>query len=395
MPQSPSHTSVNRDQLWLLADNASVSLGAHFREIALGLFLTHLNSSPKTYAGYFLLGSLPGLFMPYLYKKIGRMYSAKSVMAFTYVIRLIAAMSLWRVNHFILAMALLFVFSVNRSLYQAAHASYLAQSHDTTSTRHLISWLRQTESLIDLFGPLFAGWLLWLWGYRQGFLINAAFYLIALFFVGQLSRISSSTNNSLKAQEPIAPRLGMPLFVILGVSFLVWIGNVMSMAYLFHILHKGPLSYGLIMTLWGGSGIFSGLFLRRIPHSGLPRFLAMWFAVLAVAWFMISHDIGYALFCGATVLIGMGWWIIQDSLTTMVLTSQSGLSAALSRTRLQAFDEMGSILGMLVIVLFPSRALHIQLIFHILALCAFVLAGALLIYAVIIPRHGPSPDLGH
>ncbi|PSR28065.1 MAG: hypothetical protein C7B47_06235 [Sulfobacillus thermosulfidooxidans] len=386
MSQSVSSPSSHQDEFWLLANNASVSLGAHFREIALGLFLTHLNASPKAYAWYFLMGSIPSLFTTYIYQKIRRRYSSKSVMVFTYVIRLLAAITLWQVSHFTQAIAVLFVFAASRSLYQIAEAPYLTKTDNGISTGRLISWLRQTESLIDLIGPLLAGWVLMLCGYRQGFLINAVFYLIGLAFIARLSKISPTKGEHLTSQVRSARRIEMPLFVIWVANFLVWIGNVMSMAYLFHILHKGPLSYGLIVTLWGGSGIFSGQVLRRLSYTKLSQFMALWFGLLAISWFIISQDIGYALFCVATVLIGFSWWMIQDSLTTIVLTSRSGHSAALSQARLQAFGEMGSFLGMLVIVLLPSRILHIQTIFQHLALWALVLAGGLCIYAVIIHK---------
>ncbi|MDA8206472.1 MAG: hypothetical protein M0Z36_10410 [Thermaerobacter sp.] len=105
-----------KDVVLLAVDDATVTLGAQFREVALGLLITGLNPASSSYAWYFLVGSIPGLVLPRAYSWVSRRFSAKRVMLATYAARLVLVLGLWRVVNFWAALALLGGLSVAGSM---------------------------------------------------------------------------------------------------------------------------------------------------------------------------------------------------------------------------------------------------------------------------------------
>ena len=76
-----------KDVVWLAIDDATVTVGAQFREVALGLLITALNPIASSYAWYFLAGSIPGLILARTYAWTSRRFAARTVMMATYVVR--------------------------------------------------------------------------------------------------------------------------------------------------------------------------------------------------------------------------------------------------------------------------------------------------------------------
>ncbi len=218
-----------KDVVLLAVDDATVTLGAQFREVALGLLITGLNPASSSYAWYFLVGSIPGLVLPRAYSWVSRRFSAKRVMLATYAARLVLVLGLWRVVNFWAALALLGGLSVGRGFYASAQAHYVAVPDDFASTRHVIMRLRQSESALRLVGPLLAGLVLAEIGFRNGFVIAAGGYVIAILAVSRLSRGREGSPGA--AWDRMDWRPDGAAAARFGLSFLTWQANSLALAY--------------------------------------------------------------------------------------------------------------------------------------------------------------------
>ncbi len=340
-----------KDVVLLAVDDATVTLGAQFREVALGLLITALNPSSSSYAWYFLIGSIPGLVLPRVYSWVSGRFASKPIMLATYGARLLMVLGLWRVANFWAALALLAGLSTGGGIYSSAQAHYVAVPDDFAATRQVIMRLRQSESALRLIGPLVAGIILAWSGYRGGFLISAGAYAFALLAVSRLSGgVGGSRGGSWERINWRPDRAALAMF---GVSLLTWPANTLAMAYTFHVLHRQMVGYGVELSVWGGSGLLASWVLARISVRPL-QWIPPLYAVLGVCWLILSHGVSFPIFIVLGGLEGFAAWLVQDLAAAFILARAPEGHAGHARARLGAFDEMGAIAGTAALLLVPS-----------------------------------------
>ena len=340
-----------KDGMLLAIDDAAVTIGAQFREVALGLLITALNPSASSYAWYFLAGSLPGLVLAHTYSWTSRRLGARTVMMTTYLVRLLLVLGLWRITNFWAAMALLAGLFAGSGFYSASQAHYVAVPGNFTGTRRVVMRLRQSESAMRLIGPLLAGVVLSGIGYRSGFLFSAGAYAAACLTIAQLTPQAGSRDTVHDVRidwQPDGPALAM-----LGLSFLTWQANTLAMAYTFHVLHRGTFGYGLTLSVWGGSGLVASLILSRIQKTPM-RWIPVMFLVLGTSWLVLSHGVTFPIFVILGGVEGCAGWIVQDLTTALILSEAPSGQAGQARARLGAFEKVGSIAGTVTILIVPG-----------------------------------------
>ena len=360
-----------KNVVWLAIDDATVTIGAQFREVALGLLITTLNPIASSYAWYFLAGSIPGLVLARTYAWTSRRFGARTVMMTTYAVRFFLVLGLWRIANFYAALALLAGLSVGSGFYSASQAHYVAVQGDFVGTRGVVVRLRQSEGAMRLIGPLIAGVVLIWTGYRSGFLVCAGAYAVSLLAVSQLTpQLGTQTRVH---YERIDWGPDGVVLAVLGLSFLTWQANTLAMAYTFHVLHRGTFGYGLTLSVWGGSGLFASIILSRI-HTRPMRWIPLMFLVMGIAWLILSWGVNFPVFVILAGIEGCAGWMVQDLATAFILSEAPSGRAGQARARLGAFDEVGSILGTAVILVVPVTWLVLPL-YAALGVAGIIVAG--------------------
>lgn len=354
-----------RDTLLLAIDDAAVTLGSQFREIALGLTITALNPYASSYSWYFMAASVPGLLLARTYAWASVRWSPRRVMTASYLLRFLLVLILWRIQSFWAALACLAGMSAGSGLYSASQAYYVATAGDYAATRTVVMRLRQSESLMRLVGPLLAGAVLSLTAFRQGFLVSAGAYVVAVAAVSHLSSNARGRSAAVASSSVINWRPDMPALAILGLSFLTWQANTLAVAYTFHVLHRQEFGFGLTLSAWGGSGLLASYILHRVKRRPLG-WIPLLFALLAGAWLWLSRGVSFPVFVALGGVEGFASWLIQDLVMTHILSGAQSGQAGTARARLGAVDEVGSIAGTATILLVPAAWLVLPM-YQILA----------------------------
>lgn len=377
--------SSTKDIVLLAIDDATVTLGSQFREVALGLLITALNPAASSYAWYFLAASVPGLIWARAYGWASERFDARRAMMVSYAVRLVLVLGLWRITAFWAAMAILAGMTTASGCYSAFQAHYVAVSGDFAGTRNVILRLRQSTGVMLLVGPLLAGLLLSKTGYRSGFLVSAVAYGIALWAVSRLS-LPARRERSIRADRPDWRPDG-PSLAMLGLSFLTWQANTLAMAYTFHVLHRQSFGYGLTLSVWGGSGLLVSLWLARIRTRPL-RWISPMFFVLGLSWLILSRGVSFPWFIVLSGIEGVANWMVQDLASASMLSWAPVGQAGRARAKLGAFEEMGSIAGTLAIVVMPKGWLVLPM-YAILGILGVMAAGAwLMLERWLAAKHG-------
>ena len=364
---------AKKDVILLVIDETTVTIGAQFREVALGLLITRLNPATSSYAWYFLIGSLPGLFFARTYGWASRRFGARQVMIASYGLRLILVLGLWRVTNFWVALLFLAGLATSRGFYSASQAHYVAVQGDFAGTRNIVMRLRQSESIMRLAGPLLAGSVLTWIGYRNGFLVSATTYGLAMVALTNLSPLS--LKNREKKPDAIIPwRPDSPALAMMALSFLTWQANTLAMAYTFHILHRHTLGYGIALSVWGGSGLAAGFALSRI-HGRPLRFIAPLFGVLGLSWLILARGVSFIPFVLLGGVEGFAGWMVQDLVVSLVLSKAFQGHAGHARAKLDFYGEIGSIAGTTTLLLVPASWLILPM-YTILGILGIAIAGA-------------------
>lgn len=178
MSSNPSAVS-SKDVLYLALDDAAVTFGGQFREVALGLLITQLNPAASSYGWYFLVGSIPGILLVRWYGWASRVWPPRRVLILSYLGRILLVLALWRVQSFWEALGCLFGIAAGSGLYSTSQAHYIAHENDLPATRRVVIRLRQAASALMMVGPVAAGLVLTALGFRAGFLLSALFYGVA------------------------------------------------------------------------------------------------------------------------------------------------------------------------------------------------------------------------
>ncbi|PSR20769.1 MAG: hypothetical protein C7B45_13565 [Sulfobacillus acidophilus] len=365
----------NHDVVLLALDDAVVTLGAQFREVALGLLITALNPHASSYAWYFLAASIPGVVFANRYAWASARFGPRQTMVISYALRLLLVLGLWRATNFWLAIAILAGIMTGSGFYSAAQAQYVAVSGDFVGTRNVVIRLRQSESVMRLFGPLLAGMVLTFTAYRNGFLLSALAYGIALVIVSRLSPIENSTPDK-GVRQRLDWRVDAPSLAILALNFLIWQGNTLAIAYTFHVLHRHSFGYGLTLSVWGGSGFLASLWLARIRTRPM-RWIPLLFALLGGSWLVLSLGVTFPVFVLLGGVEGLAGWMITDLIAASFLSSAPAGEAGYAQAKLGAYDNIGSILGTLVILVVPGSWLVLPM-YKVLGSLA-VIAGILFV----------------
>ncbi len=376
--------SRKKNIILLSLDDAAVTIGSQFREIALGLLITGMYSAPSGYAWYFLVMSIPGLLLARTYAWASHHFNAKKVMMASYGFRLLLVLGLWRVNHFWVALILLAGMAVGRGFYSVSQAQYVAVHNDFAATRNMVVRLRQSESVMLLIGPLLAGWILAWTGYRNGFLLSAGAYIFSLTALSQLDLVVRIESRNLS--ERILWRPDGPTLAILGLSFLTWQANTLSVSYIFLVLHRHALGFGMMLGVWGGSGLVAGLILSRIRKRPLG-WIAPMFGVLSVSWLVLSRGVAFPGFVVLGGIEGFANWMVRDLIAAFVFAKAPPGHGGLAQARLGVYDEIGSIAGILMVLLIPAG----WLILPMYAVIGFL--GALMAGTMAIIRHRRQPHI--
>ncbi|PSR35558.1 MAG: hypothetical protein C7B46_00805 [Sulfobacillus benefaciens] len=372
-----------KDVVLLAMDDAIVTMGAQFREVALGLLITALNPAASSYAWYFLVGSIPGLILAGAYAWSSRWIGARVVMMASYGVRILMVLGLWRIVNFWAALALLAGIAAGSGFYSAAQAHYVAVHGDFARTRRIVVRLRQSESAMRLIGPLIAGAVLLETGYRSGFLFCAIAYAMALLAVSQLT-----PQVGIRRRVPYERFDWRPdgaAIAMLGLSFLTWQANTLAMAYTFHVLHRGAVGYGLTLSVWGGSGIVASMILSRIQTRPI-RWIPLMFLAMGIGWLVLSRGVGFSMFVGLSAIEGCAGWMVQDLATAFILSEAPSGCAGQAQARLSAFEEVGSILGMVTILVVPVTWLVLPL-YAGLGVAGILIAGVFFL----VDRHKQEP----
>ncbi len=371
--------STNKDVYVLAADDAVVTLGAQFREVALGLLITQLNPEASSYAWYFLAGALPGLLLARFYGWASLYWPPRRLMMVTYGTRFCLVLGLWATRNFWAALACLAGLSVGRGVYGVAQAHYVAKSGDIRSTRHIVARLRQAEGFIRLVGPLLAGALLTWIGYRSGFLLSALCYGVTLALVSQLSFRSPTYSGHGLPTTSVSWRPDLASVVMFGLNFLVWQANTLAMAYTFHILHRHELGYGLTLSVYGGSALVAGYILPRIHPRHLGAWIPALFLVLALCWYLLFRGVSFGPFVIIGGIEGLSTWLVEDLVLSQIYSDAISGHAGVARARLGLYEELGSVTGTGLLLILPARFL-IRPLFGVLAVVAGATAAVILIF---------------
>lgn len=371
--------STTKDVYVLAADDAVVTLGAQFREVALGLLITQLNPEASSYAWYFLAGSLPGLFLARFYGWASLYWPPRRLMMVTYGARFCLVLGLWSITNFWAALVCLVGLSVGRGVYEVAQAHYVAKSGDIRATRHIVARLRQAEGLLRLVGPLLAGVLLAWIGYRSGFLLSALCYGVTLVLVSQLSFRSPTYNDYGVRTTSVSWRPDLASLVMFGLNFLVWQANTLALAYTFHILHRHALGYGLTLSVYGGSALVAGYILPRIDPRHLGAWIPALFLVLALCWYALFRGVSFGSFVIIGGIEGLSTWLVEDLVLSQIYSDAISGHAGMARARLGLYEKLGSITGTGLLLILPARFL-IRPLFGALAAAAGAVAAAIMIF---------------
>lgn len=304
---------MSRDNLlWLTLEDGLVTLGAQFREVAVGLLITALNPSSASYAWYFAAGSIPGLLLPRLYAWASLRWAPRRVMHASYILRILLVLVLWRAESFVLALAALGGLAFGSGLYGSAQAHYIAQPDNYEKPRAFVQRLRQSESLMRLAGPVAAGLVLNLAGFRFGFLASAALYGLSMSMVSRLAPLPRVPK---MASQPVVSmwRKGPDAvgWVVMGLSFLTWQANTLAIAYTFHVLHRHAFGYGLSLAVWGGSGFLAAALLARIRQRPY-RWIPLLFGMLGLTWLWLAQGVSFPVFVALGGVEGLAGWLVQD-----------------------------------------------------------------------------------
>lgn len=371
--------SVEQPRWWtrLILDEAFVTTGAQFREIALPLLMVALWPGSQSYALALFAIYLPSVALARYAGRVADSVEPKRLILISYGIRILGVAVLLLAHQVVVAVGAVALLGAGMAInapalthYQASSTAYLNQL--------LVSRLRLVDSVSQALMPVIAGGLVTAGGRDLGFLVSLGCYLAAFLVMAGLPEVGTEgahTGSGPRARLVIPWPVVEQMTVGGAVAALSWMANVLYTAYTLVSLHAGALRYGLALGVWGGAGLLSAAVLPRINPGRPERWIAVLIVVLGTAWAVMTRPVGYWVVVGLGFPEGFATFLLIDLIQSRILTEASPRERGQWQAASGAWDAGGRMVGLAVASMVPWLS-RVHLTFGGLAL----LSGALTLF---------------
>jgi len=369
--------STQEPRWWtrLIWDEAFVTTGAQFREVALPLLMVALWRGSQSYALALFAVYLPSVVLARYAGQVADSVEPKRLILLSYAARVVGVAALLVAHQVPVAVAAVALLGTGMAInapalthYQASSTAYLNQL--------LVSRLRLVDSVSQLVMPVLAGGLVTAGGRNLGFLVSLACYLAAFAVMAGLPSVGAGGVHTGGAPRVrlVIPRAVMEQMAVGGVvAALSWMANVLYTAYILVDLHAGALRYGLALGVWGGAGLLSAAILPRVNPSRPERWIAVLIVVLGAAWAVMTRPVGYWVVVGLGLPEGFATFLLVDLIQSRILTEASPGERGQWQSASGAWTAGGRMTGLAVASVLPWLS-QVHLTFGGLALLTGILA---------------------
>lgn len=375
-------TSGERPRWWtrLILDEAFVTTGAQFREIALPLLMVALWRGSQSFALALFSIYLPSVVLAGYAGRMADAVEPKRLILIAYAVRIFGVAILLLARGVPVALGGTLLLGIGMAVHAPALTHYQA-----SSTAHLnqllVSRLRLVDSLSQGLMPILAGGLVTAGGRALGFWISLGCYLTAFTIMAGLPAVGTEGT---RASDGPRRRLVMPRAVseqmMVGgvIAALSWMANVLYIAYTLVSLHAGAFRYGLALGVWGAAGLISAAVLPRLNPSRPERWIAALIVVLCLSWAVMTRPVGYWVVVGLGFPEGFSTFLLMDLIQSRILTEASAGERGQWQAASGAWNAGGRMVGLAVAAAAPWL-LRVHLTFGGLSL----LTGALALFWVL------------
>lgn len=363
---------------WLLfLDEASVMVGAQFREVALATLMFSLWPSPKSYALAIMATLIPSAVCGRWVGALADRWSPKFVLVGSYILRAAALTVIAEAHAIAPVLIALVVLSLGTAVYVGGMSHYQAQE-SSVKTRTLLGRLRMVNGAVRLTAPLAAGALITGLGLAFGFWIGVACYGVALLAMAALPRSLGRADPTPEVAAggiaPIWPQaLKTRAWILAVLNGLMWIANVLYSAYILVDLKAGPIGFAISYALWGGAGLVAGALLQKLDMTRLVPLVTFGsLATTAGAWALMTYSLSFWPVAGLGALEGMVTWLLMDTLQAELLSAASSAVRGAWRGQLESGISRGRVAGLAAAICLPVFQ-HVHRGFLVLAVGSLVL----------------------
>jgi MFS family permease len=349
--------STQQPRWWtrLIWDEALVTTGAQFREVALPLLMVALWRGSQSYALALFAVYLPSVALARYAGRIADSVEPKRLILISYVARVVGVVMLLIAHWVPVAVVAATLLGTGMAINAPALAHYQASS-TAYLNQLLVSRLRLVDSFGQLVMPVLAGGLVTAGGRDLGFLVSLVCYLAAFAVMAGLPAVGGGGAHTGGAPRVrlVIPRAVVEQMAVVGVvAALAWMANVLYTAYLLVDLHAGAWRYGLALGVWGGAGLLSAAILPRVNPSRPERWIAVLIVVLGSAWAVMTRPVGYWVVVGLGLPEGFATFLLVDLIQSRILTEACPRERGQWQSASGAWNAGGRMTGLAVASVLP------------------------------------------
>lgn len=362
---------------WLTIDEAAVTVGGNFREVALVLLMLALWASPRSYALAILAVTAPSVLLARWFGRVAATVPPRTLLVASAVARGLAVAALARAALVPEALGALLVLGSGSGLYSAAVPHYLADPSPARMAR-IVSRLRAVSSAAAAVAPARAGLLMERFGRGWGFGVSAAGYAVSAAVLSRLpARPLPQPPRQAESRLRFPPHIRAHMTVVGAVNALAWVANILYTAYILLDVRAGAAGWGLAVSLWAGAGLVSAWVLPRVAPTARPSKLLVAGLVLLMAstWVVMTGPVPFWVVAAIGMPEGFATWLLSDLLQARLVMLAPERERPHWSSAANAWSTGGRIVGLAAAVLVPVFA-TVHEGFFVLAALGVLLAAA-------------------
>jgi MFS family permease len=339
-----------------LSDGLS-RFGDHFQMLGLVSLTYGLTGSPLATAAQMAVGMLPGILFARWTGRLADRRSARLIVGLANGLTALLTLLYILLQSVPLILALNFVRSTVMTFARPAYARLMPELVGREGLLQANARRQTVIGVIELVGPVTAGWIVDRLGERWGFGFNALSFLVpalAMLLVRPVEKVAPTDGQPAYGGSAFAFLRGRPsllLLVLANGAFMIGMFTINSIFYPYtiEVLHGGAKALGAMVSAYFGATLLAGLIMERWGHRLRRPGLELWaYAAGGIVWLGYPLTASIPVAVGISVLDGLVYTGTGTIFETRVQAEAPPEAIGRVYAVAKAVDQGGSVLGCLV-----------------------------------------------
>lgn len=304
-----SETRVRRNLFIVTLSDGLSRFGDHFQMLALVSLTYGLTGSPLATALQMAVGMLPGVLFARWTGRLADRRSARLIVGWANALTGLLTLSYILLQSVPLILALNFMRATVMAFSRPAYAKLIPELVGRERLLQANARRQTVVGVIELVGPVTAGWILDRIGERWGFGFNAMSFImpaLAMLLVRPVEEAVAAAEESPaysgSAWAFLRSRSSLLLLVLANGAFMIGMFTINSIFYPYtlEVLHGGAKALGAMISAYFGATLLAGVIMERWGTKLRRPGLELWaYAAGGIVW------IGYPLTSSIPVAVGI------------------------------------------------------------------------------------------